>query len=81
MNQTSITIGRLTFQVTSEMKMDELQGRELPVYTLTGVRGAVYKTMRNAKTPELMFLVNARKFAMAMEGQWFTDKNGTLEAL
>lgn len=80
MNQT-ITIGRLTFHVSSEMKMDKLLGREVPVYTLTGVRGAVYKTMRNVKNPELMFLVNARKFAMAMEGQWFTDKNGTLEAL
>lgn len=56
--------------------------REGVQYTLSGKRGATYKTMRNANRRELMFLVNARGFGIpaGFEGKWFTDIHGTLEA-
>lgn len=80
-NGTTLQIGRLTFNVTSEIKHDRLIGKDLPVYTLRGVRGAVYSTMRNVKNPNAMFLVNNRKLGVVMDGTWLTDKNGVLEVL
>jgi hypothetical protein len=74
-------VSRLTFTVTVENKHDRFLGKSLPVYTLTGRRGAVYSTMRNVKNPNVMFLVNNRTFGVAMDGTWLTDKNGVLEVL
>ena len=36
--------------------------------------------MRNARRPELMFIINERGFgpASVMDGVWLTDKDGTL---
>lgn len=80
-NGTTLQIGRLTFTVTSEIKHDRLIGKDLPVYTLCGKRGAVYSTMRNVKNPNAMFLINNRSFGVVMDGTWLTDKNGVLEVL
>lgn len=68
--QTTLTIGRRSFTV-------EKVGDN---YRLTGKRGAVYGTMRNKPSPELMFIVNLRGFGMACgyEGIWLTDADGAL---
>ena len=49
-------------------------------YILHGARGAKYTTMRNVRHPELMFIINERRFgpASVMDGVWLTDKDGTL---
>ena len=74
----AIAIGRRTFTVTTRT---DREGRIQ--YVLTGARGAVYVTIRNAHRPEHMFLIDARGFGLAKgyEGQWFTDANGELERL
>lgn len=77
-NTSTLQIGQLTFTVTIEVKHDRLIGKDLPVYTLTGKRGAVYSTMRNVNNPNAMFLINNRKFGVVMDGAWLTDKNGVL---
>lgn len=77
--QTTIAIGRLTYTVTTETaKNGEL------VYLLTGKRGAVYATMRNARTPSRMFLIGAGKTFSGPFGKktvWLTDASGSLEVL
>lgn len=70
-----------------------IQGREFRVaavpssrgtaYELRGSRGALYLTIRNAKTPEYMFLINKRKPTGAIpagfENVWLTDRDGELK--
>lgn len=74
--QASITI--LGREYAIERKPDK---DERIVYWLTGARGAHYFTMRNQAHPECMFLGNARRFGIALDGVWLTDRNGVLEVL
>lgn len=75
---TQIAIGRRAFTVTTRT-----DSTGLVQYVLTGARGAVYYTVRNANRPEHMFLVDARGFGLAKgyESVWFTDVNGCLERI
>jgi len=64
----TLTIGRRTFTV------ERIEGG----YRLHGVKGASYRTMRNAIHPEFMFLIN-HTGVLPFPGVWLTDKNGKLE--
>ena len=72
-----ITIRGRTFTVESS----EVRG--VPQYTLKGVRGASYATMRNAKTPSNLFLIDARGFGIpaTMLGVWLSDADGALKVV
>ena len=69
----------LGFRVETEI--NEKDG--LPMYILHGKRGARYLCMRNVKRPDLMFLVNDKRFGSNLpkiKGYgWFSDKTGKLE--
>jgi hypothetical protein len=77
--QTTLAIGRLTYKVsTTTAKNGET------VYLLEGKRGALYATMRNARTPSRMFLIGAGKTFSGPFGKktvWLTDASGSLEVL
>lgn len=79
--QTTIKVGKLTFQVSSMPVWEKCIGGLVTQYTLRGTHGAVYKTVRYHLMPDRMFLKNDRKGGFALEGRWFTDKNGKLEVL
>jgi hypothetical protein len=74
-------ISQTTYLVTSSKKFDLALNREVVVYTLKGPRGAVYSTQRNMNKPEYMFLINNRKFGVAFNGLWLTDKDGELRVV
>jgi DNA mismatch repair ATPase MutL len=67
------------------MKTIEIQGRTFTIekqdndYHLKGVRGAHYRTIRNAHRQNLMFLVNARGIIAKAPEVWLTDKWGKLQ--
>lgn len=50
-------------------------------YHLIGKRGATYGLMRNARKPELLFVVTSTGCTdRALKGyRWFTDRNGVIE--
>jgi hypothetical protein len=53
-------------------------------YQITGPRGKTWRLMRNKPNPAMLFPVpeTISKGALAIRGhKWFTDRNGTLEAL
>lgn len=64
----TLTIGRRVFRVE----------RDGDNYVLHGARGARYRTMRNAHTPHLMFLVNPTPGVYNAPRAWLTDRGGTL---
>lgn len=74
--QNTIAIGRLTYTVTTQIaKNGELQ------YLLEGKRGALYATMRNARTPSKMFLIGTGRTFSGPFGKktvWLTDASGSL---
>lgn len=76
-----VRIGRLSFRVTV---VDGKTDCGRPVYELTGVRGAKYRTMRNVHGG-WMFLIHAgtRGFGMAsaMRGVRLSDAGGALAIL
>jgi hypothetical protein len=76
----TLTLGKVTYAVTHETRDLDGSGPEL-VYHLHGPRGAHYMTMRNKNRAELMFLLNARKFGVALPDVWLTDKGGILRTL
>lgn len=71
MNDT-VTVSGRTYQVERYTRPG-VRGPDTIQYRLTGQRGAVYHTMRNAKTPQALFVVVGAKTL------WFTDINGCLE--
>lgn len=74
----ALTIGRRTYEVTSETT------ERGTIWFLKGKRGALYGTMRVHSKPEVMFLVHAaRGFGIpaGMDRVRLTDRNGTLEVL
>ena len=50
-------------------------------YVLAGKRGARYGTMRNAKNPDIMFLINLQGFGIpaGFQGTYLTDASGKIE--
>lgn len=71
---TSMTLHGRVFTV--EVTKDPLAGKT--GYRFRGVRGACYRTIRNAQNPDLMFLVNEKR-GKVVEGFWVTDKGGVLK--
>lgn len=74
-----MTLGKRSYSV-EVVHTDADQG--LPIYTLTGKRGACYVTMRNVHDPHMMVVYNSRNIhgtCGALEGVWLTDRNGHLE--
>lgn len=66
----TIKIGRLSYSVESAgTDMDGLKK-----YALVGSRGARYVTMRNKKTPNLLFIMRSDNRPV-----WFVEKSGGLE--
>lgn len=65
----TLTVGRLSYKITKEPATDGTR------YHLRGPRGAHYATMRNARTPDVMFVYNERGMTPGpLEGVWFTDE-------
>lgn len=79
MSSTLVIRGR-TYTVEPIANSDDARERS---YHLVGVRGARYRTIRNAHTPHLMFLVSARKFGQSSvtEGVWLSDADGALKVV
>ena len=74
----TITINGREFSVTTrETKHDSCQ------YVLTGKRGAVYATMRNANDRSRMFLISGMGLARGLSKNtvWLTDARGSLEVV
>lgn len=71
----SITVRGKTFTIT---ETTGIRGDKR--YLLTGKRGAVYGTCRNANRPDMMFLVDERGFGIpaGFERTWLTDATGEL---
>lgn len=78
----SIVIRGREYAVEAKTETDEIVGKGTR-YELRGPRGAHYTTMRNVKTPHLMFLINARKFTASsvVDGVWLSDKDGALKVV
>lgn len=72
-----IQINGKSFQIAEEGIAKD--GRKQ--YVLAGKRGARYGTMRNAKNPDIMFLINLQGFGIpaGFVGVFLTDRNGHLE--
>jgi hypothetical protein len=73
----TITIGRLTYTVTTKTAKNGDT-----VYLLEGIRGALYSTVRNVHTPSKVFLIGAGKRLRGPMGKrtvWLTDASGSLE--
>lgn len=54
------------------------EGETEVAYVLTGKRGAVFTTMRNAKRPDRMFLVSGALRSNALQDVWLSDATGEL---
>jgi hypothetical protein len=58
----------MTLQILGRAYQVEPAGTDmdkLPRYRVTGSRGGNYFTMRNRHQPDVLFLVNSRRFGMA----------------
>jgi hypothetical protein len=76
-----VKIGRVEYKVERRAPTrPEVEGTR-PVYVLRGPKGAAYRTMRNYRDPEQMFLLNCRSFGVALGDTWLTDRNGALEVM
>lgn len=78
---TTITIRGRTYDVAQQSTATK-RGVVLQ-YVLTGKRGAVYGTMRNAHKPSLMFIINGRGFGIpaGLDRVWLSDEGGELKVL
>lgn len=79
--QTEIVIRGRPYKVT---RAASTRVGETPfVYTLTGRRGASYRTTRNEPKPDMMFLLDNRGFGIpsVMDGVWLSDKDGSLKVV
>lgn len=76
---TKLTIGHVTYDVEPG-EFEGVNGKEAG-YTLRGPRGAHYRTCRTAVKPHQMFLMHTKRFGVALDGTWLTDKDGTLKVL
>lgn len=76
---TKLTIGRVAYDVEPG-EFPGVNGKESG-YDLRGPRGAHYRTCRNAVFPDRMFLVHVKRFGVALDGTWLSDKDGTLKVL
>jgi hypothetical protein len=72
MSAETVTVGRVTYEVTAT-------GDEHTPYELRGPRGAHYGLMRNVPNPHMLFTFNMKGFTRGAPDIWFTDRNGTLE--
>ena len=79
----TLKIGNREFAV-EKVEAPLKDGRSVPLYILTGKRGARYGTMRNMQRPEVMFLVHAGTgfgIPAGFESVRLTDRNGMLEVV
>ena len=79
----TITVEGREYEVTeveprSEGEAELNSGRT--IYELVGKRGARYRTMRNHKRPQFMFLVNV-DFPKGAPKAWLTDEGGPLRQI
>lgn len=75
----TFTWGRTVYQL--ERNVAELADGVLAArYRLTGPRGAQYALLPNAHRPEMLFVINERRFTGThpFRGGWFTDRTGEL---
>ncbi len=69
-------------EYTAEVARNDPNGRT--VYSLKGIRGAEYFTMRSVAQPTDMFVVSKKLLSVTTHGLrdvWLTDRNGTLEVV
>jgi hypothetical protein len=78
----TLVIRGRTYTVETREETDDVLGT-VKRYDFKGPRGAHYTTMRNVKTPHLMFLINAKNFVKSsvVDGVWLSDKDGALKVV
>lgn len=75
----TVKIGNKEFKVeVREPEHNTDAGR--PVYVLRGARGACYRTCRNYRNKDHMFLFNLRSGGVALKNNWLSDEGGQLRA-